>query len=57
MAHELACLNLLTAPLPKERGRSYCENEAVSVIVSHYAAQAEAKAIRQYFLAPRRGRV
>lgn len=57
MAHELACLNLLTAPLPKKRGRSYCENEAVRAIVSHYAAQAEAKAIRQYFLAPRRGRV
>ena len=38
-------LDTLIAEIPSERGRLYCENDAVNAIVSHYAAQAEAQNI------------
>jgi signal transduction histidine kinase len=38
-------LDTLIAEIPSERGRLYCENDAVNAIVSHYAAQAEKQGI------------
>ena len=38
-------LDSLTSAIPTEQGRSYCENEAVNAIVSHYAAEAEQNGI------------